>query len=216
MVVGLKNIRAWNAREKRFLAYLVIVAAFAAWRFTPRYWKPDITLNSAHFEIATTANREQVGQVSERLEILYCAYSNRFSNLHGFEGGHPLLKVLLYKDRDEMRRVNPGLGWAEAFYRKPYCRAYFSAQETNPFHWMVHEATHQLNEEVAHLELSKSGWRRGWRSIFRRRGCGMVNFSWARRIRIRIRFGGWMKSRWSRIYRRIFRMGASFRCESSL
>jgi hypothetical protein len=148
-------MRTWNSREKRLLVYLVIVAAVAAWRFTPRYWKPAVTLKSAHFEIATTASREQAEQVAGRLEILYSAYSNRFSNLHGFQRGHPLLKVRLYKDRDEMRRINPGLGWAEAFYRKPYCRAYFSAQEVNPFHWMLHEATHQLNEEVAHLELSK-------------------------------------------------------------
>src|SRR6185369_14856211 len=76
-------------------------------------------------------------------------------HLTGFQANHPLLKVKLYQDRAEMRRINPGLGWAEAFYRKPYCRAYYSAEENNPFHWMLHEATHQLNEEVAHLNLAK-------------------------------------------------------------
>ena len=54
-----------------------------------------------------------------------------------------------------MRRVNPGLGWAEAFYRYPCCRAYYSDGEINPYHWMLHESTHQLNHEVAHLELAK-------------------------------------------------------------
>ena len=29
----------------------------------------------------------------------------------------------------------------------------FSANENNPCHWMLHEATHQLNHEVAHLKL---------------------------------------------------------------
>lgn len=148
-------MQTWNSREKRLFVYLVILAAFAIWRFTPRYWKPAITLNSAHFEIATTANREQAGEVARRLEILYRAYTSRFSNLYGFQTSHPLLKIKLYKDRDEMRRINPGLGWAEAFYKKPYCRAYYSSQEANPFHWMLHEATHQLNEEVLHLDLSK-------------------------------------------------------------
>jgi hypothetical protein len=63
--------------------------------------------------------------------------------------------VKLFKDRAEFRRVNPGLGWAEAFYREPYCRAYFSAEEANPYHWMLHESVHQLNHEVAGLNLAK-------------------------------------------------------------
>jgi hypothetical protein len=61
----------------------------------------------------------------------------------------------LYKDRKELRRINPGLGWAEAFYRAPYCQAYYSSTEINPYHWMLHESIHQLNQEVAHLELVK-------------------------------------------------------------
>jgi hypothetical protein len=44
---------------------------------------------------------------------------------------------------------------SEAFYREPYCRAYFSASEVNPYHWMLHESVHQLNHEMAHLKLEK-------------------------------------------------------------
>ena len=87
--------------------------------------------------------------------MLYTAYSNRFHSLPAFQREHPKLKLLLYKDRAEMRRVNPGLGWAEAFYQKPYCRAYYSREEINPHHWMLHEAVHQLNEEVAHVNPAK-------------------------------------------------------------
>jgi hypothetical protein len=65
------------------------------------------------------------------------------------------VNVKLFKDRGEFRRINPNLGWAEAFYREPYCRAYFSAEEINPYHWMLHESVHQLNHEVAHLKLAK-------------------------------------------------------------
>lgn len=68
---------------------------------------------------------------------------------------HPKLKVKLFKDRSEFRWINPNLHWAEAFYREPYCRAYFSAGEINPYHWMLHESVHQLNHEVAHLKLEK-------------------------------------------------------------
>ena len=89
------------------------------------------------------------------MELLYNAYSNRFGGMAQFQRDHPRLKVKLFKDRAEFRRVNPGLGWAEAFYREPYCLAYFSADEINPYHWMLHESVHQLNREVAHLELEK-------------------------------------------------------------
>ncbi len=89
------------------------------------------------------------------MEALYSSYSNKFGGLPGFQRDHPSLKVKLYKDRDELRAINPGLGWAEAFYSQPYCRAYYSASEANPFHWMLHESVHQLKTEVAHLSLAK-------------------------------------------------------------
>jgi hypothetical protein len=89
------------------------------------------------------------------MESLYNAYSNRLGKLPQFQSHHPKLRVKLFKDRTELRRVNPGLGWAEAFYREPYCLAYYSANEINPCHWMLHEATHQLNQEVAHVGLEK-------------------------------------------------------------
>jgi hypothetical protein len=92
---------------------------------------------------------------AQALELLYVAYSNRFGSLDGFQREHAKLEVKLFKDRAEMRRVNPGLGWAEAFYREPYCLAYFSANEINHYHWMLHESVHQLNQEVAHLALEK-------------------------------------------------------------
>src|SRR5688572_13428876 len=144
-----------KAREKRLLVYLAIVIGFAAWKFIPRPWKAERTVETAHYVIASTATAEQTEQMARAVEILYEAYSNRFSKLPTFKADHPKLKLLLYKDRQEMRRINPGLGWAEAFYRKPYCRAYYSAGESNPYHWMLHEAVHQLNEEVAHLNPAK-------------------------------------------------------------
>ena len=147
--------RKINAREKRWLFYLFVVLAFAAWRFVPRPWNPTVTIETPHYTISSTAAREHVEEIGRVVEILYVGYSNRLGTLPRFQREHPRLKLLLYKDRNEMRRINPGLGWAEAFYRKPYCRAYYSATETNPYHWMLHEAVHQLNEEVAHLNLAK-------------------------------------------------------------
>ncbi len=137
------------------LVYLLIAGAVAGWKFIPRPWHPSITLEAAHHLIYSTATRQQTEETAHSLELLYQAYSNRLGSLDTFQSVHPKLKVKLFKDRAEFRRINPNLGWAEAFYREPYCRAYFSAAEINPCHWMLHESVHQLNREVAHLHLEK-------------------------------------------------------------
>jgi hypothetical protein len=155
MTAARNNGRLFKFAQIRWLIYLAIVLAMAGWKFIPRPWHPTITLETEHYQIASTASRDQVEKIGRVVEIQYAAFSNRFNTLPGFQRDHPKLKLLLYKDRDEMRRINPSLGWAEAFYRKPYCRAYYSAGEINPYHWMLHECVHQLNEEVAHLNLVK-------------------------------------------------------------
>lgn len=144
-----------TARTTRMLVYLLVLLAVAAWKYLPRAWHPTLTLNSAHYIIFSTATRTQTEDTARVLELLYTAYSNRLGRLSGFKRTHPRLHIQLYQDRAEMRRVNPGLGWAEAFYRKPFCRAYYSAAEINPYHWMLHECVHQLNEEVANLKPAK-------------------------------------------------------------
>jgi hypothetical protein len=137
------------------LFYLLVLLGVAAWRFVPRPWHPAFTLEAPHHLIYSSASRAQTADTAQALELLYIAYSNRFASLDGFQRNPPKLKVKLFKDRAELRRVNPGLGWAEAFYRAPYCLAYYSANEINPYHWMLHESVHQLNQEVAHLRLEK-------------------------------------------------------------
>jgi hypothetical protein len=142
-------------RERRLLLYLAPVLVLAAWKFIPRPWHPTQLVDTAHYKIYSTATTSQVAATAHAMELLYVAYSNRLAGVSGCQNQHPLLQIKLYKDRDELRRINPGLGWAEAFYKNPYCRAYFSADEKNPYHWMLHECVHQLNEEVAHLKLAK-------------------------------------------------------------
>jgi hypothetical protein len=144
---------SWS--KVRWVAYLVILVGIVLWKYAPRPWKPTLTIETPHYIIASTASRAQTEEVAQDMELLYSAYSNRFGVLPTFRHEHPKLKVLLYKDRKEFRWVNPDLGWAEAYYRAPYCRAYFSADEANHCHWMLHEATHQLNREVAQLNLAK-------------------------------------------------------------
>jgi len=147
--------RRFSGSKVRWIFYLLVVLGIAAWKFVPRPWKPARVVETKHYIIASTATQEQTEQIGRVVEMLYAAYSNRFAMLPTFQRQHPKLKLLLYKDRKEFRWVNPNLGWAEAFYRKPYCRAYYSEREMNPYHWMLHEATHQLNAEVAQLKLAK-------------------------------------------------------------
>jgi hypothetical protein len=147
--------RRVNRSTVRWVFYLVILLGIAAWKFVPRPWKPSHVIETRHYVIESTATREQTEEIGRVVEMLYTAYSNRFEMLPMFKREHPKLKLLLYRDRKEFRWVNPNLGWAEAFYRNPYCRAYYSNQEMNPYHWMLHEATHQLNAEVAQLHLAK-------------------------------------------------------------
>ena len=151
----LQSKRRPSAREIRMVLYLLVLLGVVAWKFVPRPWHPAVTLEAPHHQIYSSASRSQTADTARTLELLYFAYSNRFGGLDGFQREHPKLKVKLFKDRTEMRRVYPALGWAEAFYRKPYCLAYFSANEINPCHWMLHESVHQLNREVAHVRLEK-------------------------------------------------------------
>ncbi|HUR44331.1 MAG TPA: hypothetical protein VMZ27_00550 [Candidatus Saccharimonadales bacterium] len=142
-------------RQWRMVFYLAILLGIAGWKFLPRPWHPTVTLERPHYTIYSTASNRQTDDTAHAMELLYESYSNAFHTLPAYTPQHAKLKVKLFKDRKEFRWINPNLGWAEAFYREPYCRAYFSAEESNPYHWMLHEATHQLNNEVAHVELAK-------------------------------------------------------------
>jgi hypothetical protein len=147
--------RRFNWSTVRWLIYFTILLGVVVWKYCPRPWTAARTIETPHYLIASTASQAQTEEVGRVVELLYNAYSNRFGTLPTFRHEHPKLMLLFYKDRREFRWVNPDLGWAEAFYRKPYCRAYYSADEINHYHWMLHEAVHQLNREVAQLDLVK-------------------------------------------------------------
>lgn len=137
------------------LLCLAFTVGIYFYRTSPLPWHPSATLAASHHVIYSTAEAWQTQETANALTLLYASYSNRFGSIPGFQRDHPKLKVKLYKDRAEFRRVHRNLGWAEAFYRKPYCQAYYSVSEPNSCHWVLHESVHQLNREVAHLQLEK-------------------------------------------------------------
>ena len=138
--------------KKRFLIDLVLVAVVFGGYFWYTQWRPSITLESEHYKAFSSASVEQTRQALNRLETLYQIYT-AFWDIKSVSTDNKLL-LKIYSSRKEFKRANPLSGWAEAFYRKPYCHQYIEAgKENKPYHWMVHEATHQLNNEVSHFRL---------------------------------------------------------------
>lgn len=146
-------MRALKARENRMLAYLGVFLAIVAWDTTRRRWSADVVEETKHYVIYSTATPGQTIQIGHVAEIVYAGYRKLAGRLECEIQPHAKLKIKLFKDRQEFRHCNRIRGWAEAFYRKPYCYQYYSSDEIHPYHWMMHEATHQLNAEVAHLAL---------------------------------------------------------------
>ncbi|MEZ5514306.1 MAG: hypothetical protein R3F58_10600 [Steroidobacteraceae bacterium] len=97
-----------------------------------------ITLTT-NYRIYSTATQEQTARVAEAVEALHKAYAALFDVT---EQGEPL-ELVLYRDRAQFRQYNQASPWAEAYYRLPRCFAYAQSGD-NPYHWMIHEATHQL------------------------------------------------------------------------
>ena len=135
------------------LVLFAVFVAIAAWAYVPRRWSPQVTLETEHYAIRSSATEEQTREIGQVAEIVYAGYRQLIEDLRQTIQPHPRLGIKLFKDRQEFRRCNRVHGWAEAFYQPPYCYQYYSAGEVHPYHWMMHEATHQLNNAAAHLRL---------------------------------------------------------------
>lgn len=111
------------------------------------------TLDTAHYRILSNATPEQTRRIAEAVEALHRAYFKLFPQPAQREAQR--LELVLYKDRDQFQRHNRSARWAEAYYRAPRGYAYFNATAANPHHWMLHEATHQLQREVSGFRRSR-------------------------------------------------------------
>ncbi|MCL1635714.1 DUF1570 domain-containing protein [Luteimonas sp. SX5] len=114
-----------------------------------------LTLETTHYVIVSNATPEQTALVARAVESLYDAYTTFFRNEIALAPRPPKLKLMLFKDQAEFKAHNTSQPWAEAFYRVPWSYAYYDAAAKNPYHWMLHEATHQLRNEVAHFPKVK-------------------------------------------------------------
>jgi hypothetical protein len=109
------------------------------------------TVESAHYTIATRATDAQTQRVAAAAESLHAAYLATFPEVVA-RAPTGKFQLVLYRDRADFKAHNRSHAWAEAYYLRPACHAYFAEGERNPTHWMVHEATHQLNRELAGIE----------------------------------------------------------------
>jgi len=113
------------------------------------------TQTTAHYVIASNAAPEQTARVAQAVESLYAAYTVFFGERIAPQADAPKLKLMLYRNRAEFEAHNTSQPWAEAYYRAPWSHAYYDVGEKNPYHWMLHEATHQLRNEVAPFPKTK-------------------------------------------------------------
>ena len=116
---------------------------------------PGKLVESSNYSITTTATDPQTKLVADAADSLFIAYKTFFAKTLRVDPNQKKLQLTLYRDQREFKKHNKSSSWAEAFYLPPTCHAYYADGEQNPYHWMLHEATHQLNHEVAHLPKSK-------------------------------------------------------------
>ena len=108
-------------------------------------------IETRHYTISSTATPSQTTLVGDAVESLYDTYAEFFSDAFRPPPESSRLQLVLYKDQGEFKANNRSKPWAEAYYRPPICHAYYADGRPNPYHWMLHEATHQLNNEVSHF-----------------------------------------------------------------
>lgn len=106
-----------------------------------------------HYAIFSAATPAQTLRVATAVEALHRAYGEFFALPPAASDAR--LRLILYRDRAQFSAYNTSMPWAEAYYRRPYCHAYFAGDAANPYHWMLHEATHQLHAERAGFSRAK-------------------------------------------------------------
>ena len=105
-----------------------------------------LVLETPHYRVHYTGTLQQAKLIGSATEKLYAAYTSVFPPQGVTASGK--LMLVLYKDQAEFKQNNRSSPWAEAYYLHPACYAYFSPGP-NPYHWMLHEGTHQLAREVS-------------------------------------------------------------------
>ena len=108
-----------------------------------------------HYTIESTATASQTRDQAQAVESLFTAYTAFFAGMPSIHSPQAKLQLVLYRDSQEFHERSKASPWAEAYYSAPVCYAYVDVGQPNPYHWVIHEATHQLNHEIAHFKIEK-------------------------------------------------------------
>lgn len=111
---------------------------------------PAHAVATAHYRIHSSATSMQTDTVAVAMEQLHDAYAQVFPTRDVTDP----FEMVLYRDQDEFKRNNRSAPWAEAYYRRPMAFAY-PGKGANPYHWALHEATHQLLAEASGYTLQR-------------------------------------------------------------
>jgi hypothetical protein len=144
-----------TTRLKVLIVIMVLLGIYTGWDYWLRNYANRITVETAHYTITSTATPPQTMLVGKSAESLYSAYTAFFNDMINLNGNQPKLKMRLFRDKQEFSFHNKSSSWAEAFYKYPCCYAYYPEGSHNPCHWMIHEGTHQLNNEVARFKIQR-------------------------------------------------------------
>lgn len=109
-------------------------------------------LRTDHYLIVSSASEEQTKKLGLIVEDLFQAHVKLLGQGSKGMPVPKLLRLNFYGSRTEFRVLNWPVGWAEGLYRYPISHAYYEPSP-NWYFWMLHEATHQLNREVAQIRL---------------------------------------------------------------
>ena len=144
--------------QQKIEARAPIAKAAAAHQLSPH---PDPLpgaklVETTHYAITSTADAAQTQRVADAVEALYAAHADFFPAHRAPADAPGKLKLTLYAHQAQFKANNRSSPWAEAYYLRPICYAYYAGSEPSPYHWMIHEATHQLNAEVA--DFPKYKW----------------------------------------------------------
>jgi hypothetical protein len=146
------KLRWMPDQPRRLLVLLLVLALVVVGNWWYRHWHPTETLRVEHYLIRSSATAAQTREIGKVMEALHEAYATLFAEFPPVRQPHAALQLNLFRNRAEFRRCNPGVGAAEAVYRRPFCCAYYSVVEANPYHWMLQQAVRQLNQEVTQLK----------------------------------------------------------------
>lgn len=106
----------------------------------------SVEILTSHYAITATADQRTTDKVGAAAEALFSSYTQFFDPSPSNKPS--MLRLRLYATREEFQAHNRSRPWAEAYYVDGVCHAYLDTSKPNPYHWLLHEAVHQLNREL--------------------------------------------------------------------